>query len=103
MPYNYKVIKNSTVNSDIHKAWAKFGELREIGTTYPSEMPTDLAGTPDFKTIFMENIWPENGNMHELLVDLSKRSNDGIVKKFEVNKNLKREDYIIKDYDVSRK
>ena len=102
MPYNYEVIKRAKVNKDVHKAWEKFGELREIGTTYPSEMPTDLEGTPNFATIFQTNIWPEQGNMHELLVDLSKRSNDGVAKKFAVNTNLKREDYIIEYYDVSR-
>ncbi len=102
IPYNNEIIKRARVNKDVHPAWSIFGELRAISSVYPNEMPTDLEGTPAFKDIFKTNIWPEEGNMHELLVDLSNRSNAGIEKKFSVNENLKREDYIIPDYNTKR-
>ena len=102
IPYNSKVIEKAKVKDDIHKAWSIFGSFREISMEYPSEMPTDLEGTPSFADIFKTNIWPEQGNMHDLLVDLNKRSNEGVAKKFAVNDNLKRENYIIEGYNTER-
>lgn len=102
IPYNEEIINTVKVNENIHKAWSKFGSLRKISTIYPNEMPTDLEGTATLSDIFKTNILPQKGNMHELLADLSKRSNDGIGKKFSVNTNLKREDYIKENYDVQR-
>ncbi len=103
IPYRTSVIEKAKVKDNIHKAWAIFGSFREISMEYPSEMPSDLEGTPTFAEIFKTNIWPETGDMHELLVDLSKRTNEGVAKKFAVNDNLKREDYIIGDYNTERK
>ena len=102
IPYNNDIIKRARVSKDIHPAWSLFGSFREISTIYPAEMPTDLEGTPSFTDVFKTNIWPEEGDMHEKLVDLSNRSNAGIEKKFAVNENLKRENYIIADYNTSR-
>ena len=102
IPYNQEVIDKTKVSDDIHKAWAEFGSFRKISAIYPAEMPTDLEGTASFVDIFKTNIWPENGNMHNLLEDLSKRSNAGIEKKYAVNTNLKRENYIIENYNATR-
>ena len=102
IPYKTEIIKSAKVQDDIHPAWSLFGGMREISTVYPTEMPTDLEGTPSFADIFKTNIWPESGDMHSLLEDLSKRSNAGVNKKFSVNDNLKREDYIIEDYNTKR-
>ena len=102
IPYKTELIEKAKVKDDVHPAWAKFGAMRAISREYPPEMPTDLEGAPSIKEIFSTNIWPENGDMTALLADLGKRSNDGIAKKFAVNDNLKREDYIIEDYNTRR-
>ncbi|MGN0180224.1 MAG: extracellular solute-binding protein, partial [Monoglobaceae bacterium] len=102
IPYDREIIDSVQPNEGIHEAWSKFGQMRKISTTYPREMPTDLEGTPSLSDIFKTNILPGNGNTVELLGDLSERSNNGIEKKFSVNSNLKREDYLKDEYDVRR-
>ena len=103
IPYDVSVIENTKINDDVYYAMEHFAEMRKTGYALPSVMPTDLEGTPDFKTLFNSKIWMNEGNTHDLLVDLSNRSNAGIDKKFSVNKELKKEDYIYPNWDLSIK
>ena len=103
IPYNVDVIENTKINDDVYYALQTFADLRKTSFALPSVMPTDLEGTPDFKTLFNSKIWMGEGSIHDLLVDLSNRSNAGIGKKFSVSTELKKENYIYPDWDVSIK
>lgn len=102
IPENPEIIKDVKPNDGVYKAWEDFGNLLNISYVEHTQMPTDLEGTPDLKTLFQTKLWMEDGDLTSILTDLSKRSNDGIAKKEAVMTNFDRNKYIIKDFNVKR-
>lgn len=102
IPENPEVFKDIKPNNEVPPVWENYGKLINISYVERGYMPTDLQGTPDFKTLFQTKLWVEQGDALSLLKDLTKRSNDGIKIKEEQSEDFKRSDYIITDYNVKR-
>lgn len=102
IPWDTSIIDNTTVDSSVHSTWTQYAQLNAFSVPQPTKIPTDLEGTPDIGPIFSTKIWAEDGDLTEVLTDLSKRSNEGIEKSFAANPNLVKERYIDKDLDIDR-